>query len=344
MSEQRDYRDTVFLPKTDFPMKAGLPQKEPGILARWQSEDLYQQVRTARRGREKFILHDGPPYANGDMHIGHALNHVLKDMVVRTQTLLGKDAPYVPGWDCHGLPIEWKVEEQYRKKKLDKDQVPVEEFRAECRAYAQHWVDVQREQLKRLGIGGDWDNPYLTMHFEAEATIVRELLKFAESGQLYRGAKPVMWSPVEKTALAEAEVEYEDIVSTQIDVAFEIVESPVPELVGAHAVIWTTTPWTIPVNQALAYGPDVEYALIGFGVGTVGWEPQKRPSDFPALASLMAARFLVAPQLADEFAKRLSASLTLLLRDEGAGTITLAPHVANTFKGSDLAGTVARHP
>ena len=240
-------------------MKAGLPQKEPGILARWLAEGLYEQVRESRAGREKFILHDGPPYANGDMHIGHALNHVLKDMVVRTQTLLGKDAPYVPGWDCHGLPIEWKVEEQYRKKKLDKDQVPVEEFRAECRAYAQHWVDVQREQFKRLGIGGDWDNPYLTMHFEAEATIVRELLKFAESGQLYRGAKPVMWSPVEKTALAEAEVEYEDIVSTQIDVAFEIVESPIPELVGAHAVIWTTTPWTIPVNQALAYGPEIEY-------------------------------------------------------------------------------------
>ena len=193
------------------------------------------------------------------MHIGHALNHILKDMVVRTQTLLGKDAPYVPGWDCHGLPIEWKVEEQYRKKKLNKDEVPVEEFRAECRAYAQHWVDTQREQLKRLGIGGDWDNPYLTMDFEAEATIVAELLKFAESGQLYRGAKPVMWSPVEKTALAEAEVEYEDIVSTQIDVAFEIVESPIPELVGAHAVIWTTTPWTIPVNQAFAYGPEVEY-------------------------------------------------------------------------------------
>ena len=169
---------------------------------------------------------------------------------MRTQTLLGKDAPYVPGWDCHGLPIEWKVEEQYRKKKLNKDEVPVKEFRAECRAYAQHWVDVQREQLKRLGISADWDKPYLTMASFAEGTIVAELFKFAESGQLYRGAKPVMWSPVEKTALAEAEIEYEDIVSTQIDVAFEIVESPIPELVGAHAVVWTTTPWTIPVNQA----------------------------------------------------------------------------------------------
>ncbi|MFM6951151.1 MAG: isoleucine--tRNA ligase [Novosphingobium sp.] len=262
MTEARDYRDTVFLPKTEFPMKAGLPQKEPGILARWNESGLYKQLREARAGREKFILHDGPPYANGDMHIGHALNHILKDMVVRTQSLLGKDAPYVPGWDCHGLPIEWKVEEQYRKKKLNKDEVPAEEFRAECRAYAQHWVDTQREQLKRLGINGDWDNPYLTMDFQAEATIVSELLKFAESGQLYRGAKPVMWSPVEKTALAEAEVEYEDIVSTQIDVAFEITECPnEPSLVGAYAVIWTTTPWTIPTNQAISYGPEVEYVV-----------------------------------------------------------------------------------
>src|SRR6188768_3199862 len=265
MSEQRDYRDTVFLPKTDFPMKAGLPQKEPGLLARWLDEGLYEQVRASRAGREKFILHDGPPYANGDMHIGHALNHVLKDMVVRTQTLLGKDAPYVPGWDCHGLPIEWKVEEKYRKKKLDKDEVPVAQFRAECRAYAEHWVTVQSEQFQRLGVMGEWDDPYLTMKFEAEAKIVEELMKFAESGQLYRGAKPVMWSPVEKTALAEAEVEYEDVVSTQIDLAFEIVEAPgAPELVGAHAVIWTTTPWTIPVNQAIAYGEGIEYALCRF--------------------------------------------------------------------------------
>jgi isoleucyl-tRNA synthetase len=264
---KRDYRDTVFLPKTDFPMKAGLPQKEPGIAARWQDEKLYEQLRESRAGREKFIFHDGPPYANGDMHIGHALNHTLKDMVCRTQNLLGKDAPYVPGWDCHGLPIEWKVEEQYRKKKLDKNQVPAKEFRAECRAYAQHWVDVQREQLKRLGIMADWDNPYLTMQFDSEATIVAELMKFAEAGNLYRGSKPVMWSPVEETALAEAEVEYEDIVSTQIDVAFEIVESPIEELVGAHAVIWTTTPWTIPVNQAIAYNPDVEYAVYLVGNG-----------------------------------------------------------------------------
>ena len=310
MTDPIDYRDTVFLPKTDFPMKAGLPQKEPGILARWQAQDFYAELRNRRRGREKFILHDGPPYANGDMHIGHALNHILKDMVVRTQTLLGKDAPYVPGWDCHGLPIEWKVEEQYRKKKLNKDEVPAVEFRAECRAYAQNWVDTQREQLKRLGINADWDNPYLTMDFQAEATIVAELLKFAESGQLYRGAKPVMWSPVEKTALAEAEVEYEDIVSTQIDVAFEIVESRIAELVGAHAVIWTTTPWTIPVNQALAYGPEVSYWLV-----TVNGSK----------------KCLVAEALVDDFAKRLGDGVSLI-------------DVTWRGKGADLAGTIVRHP
>ncbi len=320
-SPKQDYRDSVFLPKTDFPMKAGLPQKEPGILARWQAADFYAELRNRRRGREKFILHDGPPYANGDMHIGHALNHILKDMVVRTQTLLGKDAPYVPGWDCHGLPIEWKVEEQYRKKKLNKDEVPAVEFRAECRAYAQNWVDTQREQLKRLGINADWDNPYLTMDFQAEATIVAEVLKFAESGQLYRGAKPVMWSPVEKTALAEAEVEYEDIVSTQIDVAFEIVESPIAELVGAHAVIWTTTPWTIPVNQAIAYGPDVEYIVFGLGD----------------------RRVLVAEKLFQDFSLRAS-----YLKIDGVIQDQIPPpELSKTFrryKGSELAGTMVQHP
>ncbi|MDR6847061.1 isoleucyl-tRNA synthetase [Sphingomonas sp. BE270] len=313
---QRDWRDTVFLPKTDFPMKAGLPAKEPGILARWQAMNLYEKTREARRGREKFILHDGPPYANGDMHIGHALNHILKDTVCRTQTLLGKDAPYVPGWDCHGLPIEWKVEEQYRAKKRNKDEVPAKEFRAECRAYAQHWVDVQREQLKRLGINGDWDHPYLTMDFQAEATIVSELLKFAESGQLYRGAKPVMWSPVEKTALAEAEVEYEDVVSTQIDVAFEIVDAPnAPELVGAHAVIWTTTPWTIPVNQALSYGPEIEYRLFRIG----GW------------------KLLVADGLVETFYSRLSNPP--IYDDHGP-----EGRLGTIIKGSQLEGATARHP
>ena len=315
-----DYRSTVFLPKTDFPMKAGLPQKEPGILERWQEQDLYSRVRERRAGREKFILHDGPPYANGDIHIGHALNHVLKDMVIRTQTLLGKDAPYVPGWDCHGLPIEWKVEEQYRKKKQYKDEVPLKEFRAECRAYAQNWVDRQRDQLKRLGIGGRWDKPYLTMNFEAEGTIVAELMKFAETGQLYRGAKPVMWSPVEKTALAEAEIEYEDIVSTQIDVAFEIIGSPIPELVGAHAVVWTTTPWTIPVNQAIAYGPHVTYHLYRADDG---------------------GRYLIAADLVEGFLIRTA----LGPHPEGlTGEVNFAEHAIGTYLGSDLAGTFARHP
>ena len=318
-SPKQDWRDSVFLPKTDFPMKAGLPQKEPVILARWQEQDFYTQLRNRRRGREKFILHDGPPYANGDMHIGHALNHILKDMVVRTQTLLGKDAPYVPGWDCHGLPIEWKVEEQYRKKKLNKDEVPAVEFRAECRAYAQNWVDTQREQLKRLGVNADWDNPYLTMDFQAEATIVSELLKFAESGQLYRGAKPVMWSPVEKTALAEAEIEYEDIVSTQIDVAFEILESPIAELVGADAVIWTTTPWTIPVNQAIAYGPDVDYGLYQLG----------------------SQKVVAEVGLVGELAQRVGVWLE---KSDTESTQTAELKQLSTFKGSDLAGTMVRHP
>jgi isoleucyl-tRNA synthetase len=323
-SPKQDYRDSVFLPKTDFPMKAGLPQKEPGILARWQAADFYAELRNRRRGREKFILHDGPPYANGDMHIGHALNHILKDMVVRTQTLLGKDAPYVPGWDCHGLPIEWKVEEQYRKKKLNKDEVPAVEFRAECRAYAQNWVDTQREQLKRLGINADWDNPYLTMDFQAEATIVAELLKFAESGQLYRGAKPVMWSPVEKTALAEAEVEYEDIVSTQIDVAFEIVESPIAELVGAHAVIWTTTPWTIPVNQAIAYGPTEHYHLFYATNGQ---------------------KILIAFDLKDEFERR-SGLVLNPLPDAFTGSVAaeMREIVSKQIEGRQLQGTIVRHP
>ncbi|MFZ1741398.1 MAG: class I tRNA ligase family protein, partial [Pontixanthobacter sp.] len=344
----RDYRPTVFLPKTDFPMKAGLPQKEPGIQAHWEEIGLYEKLREARAGREKFILHDGPPYANGDMHIGHALNHVLKDTVVRTQSLLGKDAPYVPGWDCHGLPIEWKVEELYRKKKLDKKEVPAKEFRAECREYAQGWVDVQREQLKRLGIQGRWDKPYLTMRPEAEGAIVRELHKFAETGQLYRGAKPVMWSPVEETALADAEVEYQDLTdSPQIDVAFEIVESPIPELVGAHAVIWTTTPWTIPVNQALAYGPEVEYTLIAFA------DDQYDGRDYtPALreAGLMflGGRYLVATDLLDAFMDRLNTCVGKVAPPE-AGLIYHAydPSVEGerqTFKGADLAGTLCRHP
>ncbi|MBT2187968.1 isoleucine--tRNA ligase [Sphingobium nicotianae] len=310
-----DYKSTVFLPQTDFPMKAGLAQKEPAILARWEEQDLYKTLRKARTGAQRFILHDGPPYANGDIHMGHAMNKVLKDIIVRSQSLLGKDAPYVPGWDCHGLPIEWKIEEEYRKQKKNKDEVPPAEFRAQCRAYAAKWVDVQREQFKRLGIMGDWEDPYLTMKFEAEAAIVKELLTFAETGQLYRGAKPVMWSPVEKTALAEAEVEYEDVTSTQIDLAFEIVEAPnAPELQEAissgiphYAVIWTTTPWTIPVNQGIAYGEGIEYVV----------------------SEIDGRRFIYALNLEKSFLERLGKTSV----DKGLGLL-----------GGSLAGAVARHP
>ncbi len=336
---KRDYRSTVFLPRTDFPMKAGLPQKEPAILARWEAEDLYGQLRKARAGREKFISHDGPPYANGDIHIGHALNKTLKDMVVRTQTLLGKDAPYVPGWDCHGLPIEWKVEEQYRKKKLNKDEVPVKEFRAECRAYAQHWVDVQREQLKRLGVLSDWARPYLTMDYSSEATIISELFKFAESGQLYRGAKPVMWSPVEKTALAEAEIEYEDITSTQIDVGFDLIETPnCPAILEATkwcgevtAVVWTTTPWTIPVNQGIAYNPEVEYVLF-----TLTWQLDE-------FAGPIGRTFVVAADLLEQFVERFKATYREHAFDDAPIKNVELMEDAR-FPGEQLCGATADHP
>ena len=256
-----DYKATVFLPKTDFPMKAGLAKKEPEILAHWDASDLYSRQRQASKGREKFVLHDGPPYANGHLHIGTALNKILKDVVNRTQQMLGKDANYVPGWDCHGLPIEWKIEERYRAEGKNKDEVPIVQFRRECRDFAEHWIGVQREEFKRLGVIGDWPNPYSTMSFAAEAQIVREIGKFLMDGSLYKGAKPVMWSVVEKTALAEAEVEYHDHVSPTIFVRFPVVTGPTP-LKNAAVVIWTTTPWTIPGNRAIAYGADIEYRAI----------------------------------------------------------------------------------
>ncbi|MDT7535977.1 isoleucine--tRNA ligase [Sphingobium sp. SA2] len=343
MTDAPDYKSTVFLPQTDFPMKAGLAQKEPAIAAHWEAMDLYGKLREKRAGRERFILHDGPPYANGDIHMGHAMNKVLKDIIVRSQSLLGKDAPYVPGWDCHGLPIEWKIEEEYRKKKLNKDEVPAQEFRAQCRAYADRWVGVQKEQFKRLGVMGDWADPYLTMKFDAEATIVGELLKFAESGQLYRGAKPVMWSPVEKTALAEAEVEYEDVTSTQIDVAFEIVEAPnAPELVGAYAVIWTTTPWTIPVNQAIAYGEEIEYVVVE--TSTVNRLQTEHAYDLAKINKWSGQKFLVAnePDILAEFLKRIGKALS---QENVPHEVSV--HVSNTVwtgLGTKLAGAIARHP
>jgi isoleucyl-tRNA synthetase len=277
----RDYSQTLFLPKTEFPMRAGLPQKEPEILARWGQINLYQKLREKSAGKARFVLHDGPPYANGHLHIGHALNKILKDIVVRSQQMAGYDANYVPGWDCHGLPIEWKIEEQYRAKGKNKDEVNINEFRGECRAFAQHWLDIQREEFKRLGGTGDWDNPYCTMAYHAEAQIAKEIMTFADNGLLYRGSKPVMWSVVEKTALAEAEVEYHEHTSTTVFVKFKLasigfgsggdwsnpedrarVFKQQRELLDANAsiVIWTTTPWTLPANRAIAFSPKIEYA------------------------------------------------------------------------------------
>jgi len=260
-SAARDYSETLFLPQTEFPMRAGLPQREPQFLERWNEMKLYERLRETQKSRKRFVLHDGPPYANGNIHIGHALNKILKDLIVRSQGMLGFDSNYVPGWDCHGLPIEWKIEEEYRAKGKNKDEVPIVEFRRECRAFAEKWIDVQREEFKRLGVGGDWSNPYLTMSYDAEAQIAREIIKFAMSDQLYRGSKPVMWSSVERTALAEAEVEYHEKTSTTIWVKFKITNTLDGDLDGASVVIWTTTPWTIPANRAIAYGENIAYGL-----------------------------------------------------------------------------------
>ncbi len=278
--QKTDYSGTLYLPTTEFPMRAGLPEKEPKLVERWQEMGLYRRLREDAGGRPLYVLHDGPPYANGNIHIGHALNKVLKDMITRSFQMRGYDSNYVPGWDCHGLPIEWKIEEQYRAKGLDKDQVPVNEFRQECRDFASHWIEVQTQEFKRLGVEGDFDNPYTTMAFHAEARIAGELLKFAMSGQLYRGSKPVMWSVVERTALAEAEVEYQDYESDTVWVKFPVVPSTVGgvglvgdlkpsmnvpdwhgDLARASVVIWTTTPWTIPGNRAISYSPRIKYGL-----------------------------------------------------------------------------------
>jgi isoleucyl-tRNA synthetase len=264
-AEKLDYSKTLYLPETEFPMRAGLPQKEPETVARWQQMDLYRKLRASAAGREKFVLHDGPPYANGNIHIGHALNKILKDVITRSFQMRGYDSNYVPGWDCHGLPIEWKIEEEnYRAKGKAKPDLKqpdaMIEFRKECRAYAEKWIKIQAEEFKRLGIVGDFDNPYLTMNFHAESRIAGELLKIAMSGQLYRGSKPIMWSVVERTALAEAEVEYHDYESDTIWVKFPVAGGA-GDLADAHVVIWTTTPWTIPGNRAIAYSPKVAYGL-----------------------------------------------------------------------------------
>ncbi|PZX38035.1 isoleucyl-tRNA synthetase [Roseinatronobacter thiooxidans] len=284
MTQTPDYKDTLSLPQTDFPMRAGLPAREPEWLARWERLGIYDGLRRTAADRKPFVLHDGPPYANGHLHIGHALNKVLKDFIVRSQQMLGRDARYVPGWDCHGLPIEWKIEEKYRAAGLDKDKVDIVDFRQECRRFAEGWIDIQREEFKRLGITGKWDKPYLTMDYHAEAVIADEFMKLVMNGALYQGSKPVMWSPVEKTALAEAEVEYHEHTSHTVWVKFEVValywkgqfvgdkkladefgsdgvKLAERELLASSVVIWTTTPWTIPQNRAVCFGPEIDYGL-----------------------------------------------------------------------------------
>ena len=298
MTETRDYSKTLFLPQTDYPMRAGLPKKEPEILARWKAMDLYKRLRDDAHGKKKFLLHDGPPYANGNVHIGTALNKTLKDIITRSMQMMGWDSNYVPGWDCHGLPIEWKVEEEnYRSKGKQKpdltDPDAMVAFRQECRAYAEHWIGVQREEFKRLGIEGDWDNPYLTMRYESEAVIASELMKFARTGQLYRGSKPIMWSVVEKTALAEAEIEYYDYESDTIWVKFPVTEAggtneaAAEELLDAAVVIWTTTPWTMPGNRAVCFSSHISYGLYEVTTAENDFGPQ--PGEKLIFADTLAA-------------------------------------------------------
>ncbi|HUG63421.1 MAG TPA: class I tRNA ligase family protein, partial [Methylomirabilota bacterium] len=276
--QPRDYADTLYLPKTEFPMRAGLPQKEPALIARWDQLKLFDRLRETSAGRPKYVLHDGPPYANGRLHIGHALNKILKDVVTRSMQMMGRDSHYVPGWDCHGLPIEWKIEEKYRAEGKNKDEVPINDFREECRRFADHWIAVQSAEFRRLGVEGDFADPYTTMAYASEAVIAGELLKFAVSGQLYRGSKPVMWSVVEKTALAEAEVEYQDYQSDMVWVRFPVdpertsfgplvdghrmsAKAVFDDILHAAVVIWTTTPWTIPGNRAVSFSSRISYGL-----------------------------------------------------------------------------------
>ncbi|HQX27106.1 MAG TPA: isoleucine--tRNA ligase [Alphaproteobacteria bacterium] len=311
------YRDTVFLPKTDFPMRGELPKNEPETVKKWDGMRLYDTVRKQSAGKPKWVLHDGPPYANGNIHIGHAMNKILKDVVVRSWQMMGYDSPYVPGWDCHGLPIEWKIEEKYREAGKDKDDVDILQFRDECRKFAAGWVETQSKQFQRLGVAGDWDNPYLTMTNHAEASIVREIHKFASNGGLYRGAKPVMWSTVEKTALAEAEVEYKEHKSVTVWVKFPVVKASKKELEGANFVIWTTTPWTLPSNRAIGYGPDMEYAL--YEVKSVAEGSKAKTGE----------KLLLSKKLSEQVKKDAKISELAELA---------------SFKGKDFAGTITNHP
>ncbi len=312
-----EYKDTIFLPKTSFEMRANLPSKEPKILEDWDKEQIFKKLRDKSKGREKFVLHDGPPYANGHIHMGTALNKILKDVIVRTQQMAGKDSIYVPGWDCHGLPIEWKIEEEYRKKGKNKDDVPTVQFRNECREFAEKWIEIQKKEFRRLGVEGDWENPYLTMSNQAEAQIVRELGKFLIDESLYKGAKPVLWSVVEKTALADAEVEYEDHTSNTIYVKFLISNSDDKDLVGSNIVIWTTTPWTIPGNRALAYGNEIDYCNIE--VSEVEESSLAKAGD----------KLIFAKELLDKVTKEIGISKYSTIK---------------TFKGSNLAQCECLHP
>jgi isoleucyl-tRNA synthetase len=312
-----DYKSTIFLPRTDFPMRANLPQREPELLEHWDAIGLYRRLRAASAGRDKFVLHDGPPYANGHLHIGHALNKILKDVINRSQQMFGRDANYVPGWDCHGLPIEWEIEKAYRQAGKNKDEVPILDFRRECREFAEKWIGIQSAEFRRLGVCGDWDDPYTTMAYHAEASIVREIGKFLVDGSLYKGARPVMWSVVEKTSLAEAEIEYHDHTSKTIWVRFPVAAAGTPEIEGAAVLIWTTTPWTIPGNRAVAYSDRIAYAVVE--VTETDGEVWAQPGE-----KLVIAKALIESTLAQ-------AKVT-------------GHKILDEFKGSALAGTVLRHP
>ena len=307
-------KENLYLPKTSFSMKANLPQKEAGIVEFWDKINLYKQLREQSKGKEKFILHDGPPYANGYIHMGTALNKILKDVVTRFHQMNGKDSNYVPGWDCHGLPIEWKIEEQYKKDKKNKDEVPISEFRKECREFANKWIDVQKKEFKRLGVVGDWENYYSTMSFDAEASIVRELGKFLLEGSLYKGFKPVLWSTVEKTALADAEVEYKDHTSNTIYVGFKVESSKIKILNDSQIIIWTTTPWTIPANRALAYNKNLDYTVIEINDSSSNFNNQK---------------IVVASKLLDTIIK---------------GCELKKYKKIDSFKGEDFKETICSHP
>ncbi len=306
-------KDNLHLPKTAFSMKASLPTKEPLILEKWEKNKIFKKLRENSKGKEKFILHDGPPYANGHIHMGTALNKILKDIIIRFHQMNGKDSVYVPGWDCHGLPIEWKIEEQYKKKKKNKDEVPIKDFRQECREFAKDWIQVHIKEFKRLGVVGDFENYYSTMSYEAEAQIVRELGKFLLDGSLYQGFKPVLWSTVEKTALADAEVEYMEHISNTIFVAFKVKDTKKDFLKDASIIIWTTTPWTIPANKALAFNKSIEYSLV----------------EIDELNYFKDKKIIIATKLVDSVVK----------------TCGIENHkILKTFKGSEFQGTICSHP